>query len=309
MLPGLARFRKIAHTGDMKTVENLLKEASTQLLRVNSDLSQAWLEAELLLSFQLNKERTWLVTHGKDPVLPGTHRAFLKRLARRTSHEPLAHIFGEASFYGRTFQVTADTLIPRFETELLVEAVKKEIGPHVADTLAWDAGTGSGVIAISLQAIFPDLTMIASDISPAALRVAKRNARRLAVTSPRFLTADLFDQTMERFFTCSQTAQFIIVANLPYLPLSDKNVLDLQVTKYEPANALFTTQAGRYLNEKLLKQLSRFYKKDRRPLQAFLEFDPPQEAALLLFAKKYFPIVHILKDTCGRARVLVAKAG
>ena len=139
----------------MKTIEQVLKEASLKLFTVTRDRTQAWLEAELLLSSALQQERIWLLAHQNTPLRATAQTRFSRLLARRLAHEPLAYIFGEAFFHGRMFLVNRSTLIPRVETEQLVAEAATIIDRAKQNTLVWDVGTGSGILAITLKALFP----------------------------------------------------------------------------------------------------------------------------------------------------------
>lgn len=193
------------------------------------------LDAELILSHVLKCERTWLVTHDDYELPDDSLKRADELAARRGKHEPLAYITGRREFYGRQFTVTPDVLIPRPETEQLVEAVKGLAGHSILDV-----GTGSGAIAITLALDLPHAKVTATDISPPALKIARQNAKTLGA-NVKLVESDLLKNISDSFD--------IIVANLPYV------AHDWQVspsTKYEPALALFANDAGEYLLKKLV---------------------------------------------------------
>ena len=289
----------------MKTINVLLQEAAKALFSTTRDRTQAWLEAELLLGEALKKERVWLLAHPDETITVSIEKRFLRLLERRSQHEPLAYVLGEAPFYGRSFHVNKHTLIPRIETEELVEKARSFLKTAPVETLIWDVGTGSGVIAVTLQCLFPTQRILATDISKSALRIAKQNANKhQPKTLPIFMEANLLEKKVENYLLQQETSHLVVIANLPYIPLKDKDQLQPQVKDYEPASALFAAREGRALNEKLLTQLATFSKKHQININGCLEFDPSQTRALRALAKEHFKNVRILKDLHGRERFL-----
>jgi release factor glutamine methyltransferase len=200
------------------------------------------LDAELILSHVLGKNRTWLVAHD-DHVLSGSE---LKRAnnqaARRAEPEPLAYILGYKEFYGRKFAVTPDTLIPRPETEQLVEAVLSCRPYKGCSIKVLDVGCGSGCIGTTLKLECPTAQVTLSDISPAALKIARRNARALGAN------VELVESNLLR----NINGQFdIIVANLPYVA---RDWVVSPETTYEPELALYAEDSGKDLIKKLLSE-------------------------------------------------------
>jgi len=290
------------------TISDVLRAASRNLqpkrITCSADKNLGQLEAELLLSHVLKKERTWLFAHD-DEVLSKTSLGRFKELVvRRLKHEPIAYLTGVRDFYGLEFHVTKSTLIPRSESEMLVDLVREKLFPEPSLTdLVWDVGTGSGALAISIASTIHPRNVIASDISSKALATAKQNAKTLNVKNVTFLKADLLDATARRMFEKHRNARLVIVANLPYLPTSDKKKLTPDVVKFEPSSALFVGKDGTELIEKLLRQLATY---DIHFSSAFFEFDPPQAKKLRMLVKKLFPkaTVKIHKDLAKRERVL-----
>ena len=156
-------------------------------------------------------------------------------IERRRKREPVAYILGEREFYGRMFQVTPAVLIPRPETELLVDAALAAIPAGNAGVV--DAGTGSGCLAITLALECPDARVVATDVSPAALAVAKANAERHGVADRvEFLETDLLRGAPSRVD--------VIVSNPPYVPERDRSSLAPEVLDFEPSEALFSGPEG-----------------------------------------------------------------
>lgn len=253
-------------------------------------------DAPWLATKALGEDRAWIAANRAVLKLkPAQERALDALLRRRLKDEPLAYLLGTAPFNGREFIVDKRVLIPRPETEDLVEEALK-----IPSQMYVDIGTGSGAIAVTLAVESPRSIVLASEPSAKALIVAKKNAKKLGACV-KFFKGALLHPALRR----AMNGPVTIVANLPYLPLSDKKVLQKSVTKYEPASALFAKDEGMALNNKLLVQISRLQATSSK-LQALLEFDPPQSQKLLAFAKSLFPSAHtsIIKDRCGRDRIL-----
>ena len=159
------------------TIADSLREA-TSLLR-EAGVPEARREAGSLLSYVIGRDRTFLISHAEDPVDEQNQVHFREAVARRAAGEPLQYITGVQDFFGREFRVTTDTLIPRPETELLVEAALEVIAEGAS---ICDVGTGSGCIAVTLLCERTDALAVAIDISEAALAVAAENAQRHGVS-------------------------------------------------------------------------------------------------------------------------------
>lgn len=318
------------------TISDALHTAETQL-RKNLRLGPKehhrprW-EAEILLAELLEKDRAWIVAHGRDVIPAKKHQTFRSWITRRKKHEPLAYILGDQEFYGRDFIVTPDTLIPRSETEMLVEmagrtppspssclpagtVARRGIG---RDTVIWDIGTGSGALAVTLAVEHPDATVIASDISSKALAIAKRNAKKYGVAKRiTFFNGSLISVAVIRYLKNRKGAgaslaplqqkTLIITANLPYLPEKDKQKLMPDVVKFEPSSALFSGADGLDLIRAFMTHLAiaqHEWKFDH--IQALFEFDPSQTKKLLKLSKQLFPdaTITVYKDFAKRDRVL-----
>ena len=203
-------------------VSSWLKRAAT------SQISH--LDAELILAHALNKERVFLHAHPDYELTESEQKKAEDYLNRRQNHEPVAYILGSKEFYGREFAVTPDTLIPRPETEAIIDLVK-ELSLEKPKIL--DVGTGSGCIAITLKLELPESDVIAVDISEKALAVAEKNANNMHANL-EFKKSDLLKNVDEKFD--------IIVANLPYV---DKNWDWLSPElDFEPETALYSEDFG-----------------------------------------------------------------
>jgi release factor glutamine methyltransferase len=209
-------------------------------------------DAELLLLRVVGRDRAWLLTHAEAELTAEQLMQYEAWIARRARREPVQYIIGEQEFYGLMMRVTPDVLIPRPETEHLVEALihsseQARRGPRVTADMRvniCDVGTGSGAIAVALAHALPLARVTALDISAAALDVARGNAQWHGVAERmRFLESDLLGAVRgERFFA--------VVANPPYV--AEGEVLEAQVREYEPRGALYAGPTGLEVYERLI---------------------------------------------------------
>ena len=207
--------------------------------------SEAALDADLLARHVLGWDRAGLVTRRREEPPPGFQAPFEALVARRANREPAAYILGEREFWGLLFEVTRDVLIPRPETELIVEEALVAFGGGTPPATVIDVCTGSGCLAVTLAREFGGAEFIATDISQAALDVARRNAQRHHV-APRiaFRAADLFDGISAR--------ADLIVSNPPYVARRDESTLAPEVRDHEPHVALFAGDDGLEVYRRLL---------------------------------------------------------
>jgi release factor glutamine methyltransferase len=203
----------------------------------SADVAEPRREAESLLAFAIGRDRTFLIAHPEhEPTLPEELR-FREFINRRAAREPLQYIIGRQEFYGLEFEVTPAVLIPRPETEVLVEHALRLIKADTID-LFCEIGVGSGCIAVALLANTPGLRAIGVDISDEALEIAGRNAARHNVIARLDLRrSDVFSSLEgERFG--------MIVSNPPYVPIRDVATLQREVGEYEPLMALTDNNDG-----------------------------------------------------------------
>jgi len=221
-----------------------------QLLRCAGTESPE-LTADLLIGFVIERDRVFVVSHPEYP-LDGASRARLNNFAaRRARGEPLQYLTGEREFYGRAFHVTSDVLIPRPETEFLVETavglVRKNRERFPAVIRLADVGTGSGCIAVSMLGEIPDAVCRAIDCSFSALKVAADNARRHGVAD-RMTT--LCGDLLTGFAPCE--CFDLILSNPPYIARMDYNSLPVEVREFEPGLALFGGDDGFEIYRRLI---------------------------------------------------------
>jgi len=196
---------------------------------------RARVDAELLLLHLLGKDKAWLMAHRDEELAPAKAVAYTQLLERRGEGEPIQYITGETEFFGLHFRITRDVLIPRPETEHLVEKVIA-LATSLHTPRIVDVGTGSGCIAVAIATKLPQARITAIDISPAALAVAEENAQRHGV-AVRFLQGDLLAPAAGERFD-------VVVSNPPYVPNADRASLSVEVRDFEPALALFAGDDG-----------------------------------------------------------------
>ena len=250
LIPNLIRCLSVKSVANNYSIAEALREA----LRVleNNGVPEARRDASALLSFVIGKDRTFLISHAEDPVDDDSLGQLREFVERRATGEPLQYITGVQDFYGREFRVTPDVLIPRPETELLVEAALE-----VSDgTLICDVGTGSGCIAVTLLCERPEARAVALDKSAAALEIAKFNAAKQSVADRAvFVVSDCFD-ALDR----SEHQFDLIVSNPPYVSESALAGLQREVRDHEPLVALSPGADGLSVIRRLLTDASAFLK-------------------------------------------------
>lgn len=266
------------------------------------------LDAQVLLAACLEKPTAYLFAHGDQELDLDVSDRFMRFIERRARHEPVAYLLGEKDFYRRTFAVSPATLIPRPETELLVDLVRQEIDNS---SLIVDVGTGSGAIAVTLAAE-TGAEVIAIDQSHEALKVAHQNAKRHEVADKiAFLEGNLlkpFFESYNAWSPQSRPATLLVVANLPYLTGCQWEELDPDVKNYEPQTALVGGLDGLELYDELLMQLAARRKDLPITIKVFFEIDPSQASAAAALIKHYFREAKIegVRDLSGNWRFVTA---
>lgn len=214
----------------MTTVEQALRAAAQRMALVD-----ARQEAELLLAHVLQKSRSWLYAHYQDRLHPDLLARFEGLVARRAQGEPVAYLTGRRGFWAFDLSVSPQTLIPRPETELLVEQALTRVGPEPGLRMA-DLGTGSGAIALALAHERRQAVVVATDVSAAALEVARANARNLKLANVEFRQGDWWQPLVGERFD-------LIASNPPYLAEDDPHLRRGDL-RYEPMRALASGRDG-----------------------------------------------------------------
>jgi release factor glutamine methyltransferase len=235
----------------MSSIGEILRNATGTL--TESGVADPPREASSLLSFALNKGRTFLIAHPEYELNSDEETAFSEYLARRAAREPLQYIRGTQEFYGLEFEVSPAVLIPRPETEHLVETAIPLLR-GIPEPVFCDVGTGSGCIPMSILHEVKNASGIALDISPAALAVARRNAEKLGVSER--LTFEESD-----VFSCLTGEKFdLIVSNPPYVPKSEYDQLQAEVHDFEPAGALTDGEDGLSIIRQIVSESPKYLK-------------------------------------------------
>jgi len=263
-------------------------------------VAEARQDAALLLLHILDCNRTFLITHSEDPLSAEVEKTYLDFVERRGGGEPLQHITGRQAFFKLEFAVNKDVLIPRPETELLVEVALSLLTETQAATFVCDVGTGSGCIAISLLHERKNVKVLGIDLSPAALLVAQRNARRLGVADRFQLLAS------DRFAALTPAAVFpMIVSNPPYATEAELPGLQREVRDHEPHLALTAGPDGLSIIRRLLVEAPDYLVK-RGHFLFEIGFD--QDAAVQsLINKSVWEVLDIHKDLQGIPRIVALR--
>lgn len=280
------------------TVQKLIQDASSRI-----DAA----EAEILLSHALKKPREFVIAHPEFFVPWPEDFAFQRFVTDRETGKPLAYITGHKEFFGLDFIVNKDVLIPRPETELLVEKAISSIQNFSSETLLLDVGTGSGCIPIALTKTLKEipLRVFAFDISSKALAIAKKNAQKY-FSAIQFLKSDLLHELLTHASRFPLHLPLIITANLPYL--TQEQIENEPSIQWEPMNSLVADDSGLALYKKLIQQIHQLTLniKNIPSVSCFMEIDPQQATSLTQFIHTVFPEAHIevTKDLRGDDRIV-----
>ncbi len=278
--------------------------------RINTE--DASYEAQLLLQAVLGVNRAWLISHANDVLEASQHIAFEALLSRRLSGEPMAYILGHREFYGLDLLVTPDTLIPRPDTETLVEAALSKIpqnGTSQSSSFSrndriniLDLGTGTGAIALAIAKNRPEVFVTAVDASIGALEVAKINAHNLAIDNIQFVLSNWFDGLTDENNACDKFD--IIVSNPPYIEQNDAHLSQGDL-RFEPISALASGEEGLADIRQIIDNCLIYLKP-----QSWLMLEHGYNQAELvadLMAETGLTCISTIKDLGGNDRVTIAK--
>ncbi|MDN7241797.1 peptide chain release factor N(5)-glutamine methyltransferase [Planococcus sp. N028] len=253
--------------------------------------------ARILLQHELRLSHAGLLASMRDEINEETFNRFWENIKRHASGTPVQHLTGSEEFYGRTFLVNEHVLIPRPETEELVEETLRLVGQYLPDKnlKIADIGTGSGIIAITMKCEIPEAAVTATDISVEALQTAQENAKRLEANIS-FVQGDLTDPLKDEMWD-------VVLSNPPYIAYAEAPDLSDSVRDFEPHLALFADNEGLALYEKLAQQLPNMLKK---PGIIGLEIGYAQGAAVEAMLKAAFPDakVYVKKDINSNDRMV-----
>ncbi|MFY9589333.1 bifunctional peptide chain release factor N(5)-glutamine methyltransferase PrmC/tRNA (guanosine(46)-N7)-methyltransferase TrmB [Rickettsia endosymbiont of Halotydeus destructor] len=298
------------------SIQQCLNKAAYKLQKIGINSPQ--LEARILLQYVIGKPLEYLLTHADEQLIKASLEAFKKLLERRLKHEPIAYITGFKEFYSREFIVTKHVLIPRADTELLVDIaiqchsrlsqchsresrnpekthLDSVVKPRNDNIL--ELGTGSGCIAITLLLELPNSTVVATDISLDAIGVAKNNALKHQVSNRiKIIHSDWFENIEDEKFD-------FIVSNPPYISNTEKSEMAVETINYEPHPALFAEQEGLQAYYIIAQNAKRFLKRSGKLI---IEIGYLQaEVVSKIFIDYGYIIDHVCKDLQGHSRVLV----
>lgn len=297
---------------DEMIVRTALAKAIARLHLARTDAPRT--TAQLLLASLLNQPKEWLIAHDDEALTIDVLTRYERQLARVAAHEPLAYILGHREFYGLDFMVDKRVLIPRPETEMLVDLTLAALKPLIPSPThprsVIDIGTGSGAIPVALAKTQPDLYLIATDVSPDALAVAQLNAQKHGVAERIvFQQSNLLDKTDPGQLTEIR----VLTANLPYVTRKEIDDLQPEIQDHEPRVALDGGDDGLDLIRRLLTQIRDLRARGMLPRlsAAFLEFGASQGPTVLAAAQQILPNTEcaILSDLAKLDRVLRVSFG
>ncbi len=280
------------------TVLEILQKTSDYLEK--KEVSQPRASSEVLLALTLGCRRVDLYVRFSELLSENHVNSFRELVQRRAKGEPVAYITGHREFWSLDFEVGPGVLIPRPETELIVEQVKNILKKEDKYTF-FELGVGSGALSIALAKEFPQSSFVASDVSPVALSYAKKNAEKHGVQ------LDLREG--HALQVLSQNDKFnVVVSNPPYVSESDFQGLPIEIKNFEPEAALKGKGDGLDLHREILGSIKPYLCEGAA---VFLELDPRQSSILLSEAEnmKYFSSVQLINDYSHRPRVLKAVYG
>lgn len=282
----------------MSTIAETLRSITSALSAVGIPFDEAQVEARIILQHVVGLSPVQVLAAFDDPFPDCETSNLNNTLERRLNREPLAYILGAKDFYNRTFRVTRDVLVPRPETEHLIDhTVEFAHQHHLQNPTICDIGTGSGIIAITLAKELPSAQITATDISEDALKLAKANAQTHNVKID-FISQDATQSIPSKTFD-------IIVSNPPYIKTQNLETLQPEVRDWEPRLALDGGPDGMSVISPLIHALPNLLS-GNSPSAAFIEIDPPIVETCLSETRRSLPDAHaqIHRDYAGLERIM-----
>ncbi|MDB2703309.1 peptide chain release factor N(5)-glutamine methyltransferase [Methylophilaceae bacterium] len=273
-----------------KRIEECLKK------NIQINAREAKIEADYILKFALKKPSSFFISNQKTNIEKTQEELISSILKKRIRREPLAYIFKEWDFYGETFYLDKNSLIPRQDTELIVDLVLNQFDKKSKLNIL-DLGTGSGVIGITLSKFYPNSLITISDISPKALKVANKNIKKHKVSNVHSIESNWFaDFKEEKIFD-------LILTNPPYIAKGDVHLTNLEIN-YEPSNALVSANNGFSDIFKIIDSAANFLKPQGK---LFIEHGYTQADKVKNYLqKKYFDTIKQHRDINHKIRVTSA---
>ena len=299
-------------TNDIWTIQKLLNWTTEYLTSKGIDSPR--LNAELLLSHVLGLKRIELYTQFDKPVTQQQLDKLHNLVQRASQNEPIAYLVGKTEFYSLELNVTPACMIPRPETELLVERAIEFLRTRNGKQFVCDLCTGSGCIAVAIARNYPDCQIIATDISDAALSVAAKNIEKHRLKEQiRLLCGDLFDPIMPQLdvekpvrHSLGDGGFDLIVCNPPYVSAAEFEKLDKNVKDYEPKLALFAGDEGLDIYRRIIERVGTFLKSDAAVMLE-IGYNQGQAVKQLLEQASCFGEITIEKDFDNNDRIAIAK--
>ncbi len=278
----------------------LIKEALSLANIELESFSSKQLDARILLGYALNITQETLLINYNKPITKNEEFRFFQYIKRRKSFEPIAYIIENKEFYGINFFVDKNVLIPRPDTEILVDEIILEYKKNFSDKeiKILDLGTGSGAIAVSLAILIPLSKITATDISESAIKIATKNAMlNNVVNKIEFIKSNWYSNLKDAKFE-------YIVSNPPYIDSADKPYMSQETLLYEPENACFADNNGLINYDKIISEATYFLKKGGKIL---LEIGFNQSKSVVSILEKHqFTEIVIIKDLSSHHRVVRA---
>jgi len=296
-------------------VRAALKEGMARLRA--AEVPSHTLAAELLLMYSLGHDRTWLYTNSEARLEPSVAERYFALIARRASGEPTQYLTGKQEFWGLEFEVTPAVLIPRPETEHVVEVALERLGERgikidmrtggpSSPLRVADVGTGSGCLAVALAYELPHAEVFATDVSAPALGVARRNAMRHGVSGRiHFIECDLLSFPDSTLATLPSSLD-LVVSNPPYVARNEAATLQREVREHEPHGALFGGPTGTEIYGRLIEQAGALLS-EGGTLVVELGYNAADEVLRMLRAQRGWVNVSVTNDLAGIPRVLAAE--
>jgi len=284
-----------------KTIKEAVTEGINRLKK--REYNNPFLEAYMILEYLLNKEKLFLITHEEERVEEETFNRYIELVEKRNEGYPIQYIVHNQEFMGINFYMDEDVLIPRPDTEVLVEnAIKIAKSDYFTykNIKALDIGTGSGAIAVSFGYYCRDAQVLGIDINQKAIEVAKKNVKKNNLPNVNIVKGDVF---MEKFDFPNEKYD-IIMSNPPYIKTQDIEKLQLEVSQFEPKNALDGGQSGLKFHNQILKIIPN-YLNDKSVLIIEIGWDQAEEVVNIIRNTEGFNKVEVKKDIAKKDRIVI----
>ena len=265
----------------------------------SADIDSKYIDARLILSHLLGKPIEYLISHYDVKIEDSIFHQYKMLIHRRQNHEPIAHIVGYKEFYGRSFKVNQNVLIPRVDTEILIDAACLALSNKTdKDLKILDLGTGSGIIAITLVKEVQNAQLVAVDISDKSLDIAQENAVNLGASDRvEFIKSNWYKDLYKSKYD-------LIISNPPYIDINDQNVMSLETKKYEPNLALYADDDG-LINYHIIFENAEFFLKNSGEIMVEIGYNQYNKVQSLCSKYGYHIIQHY-QDLGGHIRAIRA---